>query len=63
MSRRYALCRLLEHGPLSWREIVEITGWTFDEVAAALRWTQEEGSVQKREEKICGWRRSLYELA
>jgi hypothetical protein len=28
MTRSYALLKLLEHGPLSTREIEEITGWT-----------------------------------
>ena len=27
MTRTYAAKRLLEHGPLSFREFVEITGW------------------------------------
>ena len=28
MTRTYAAKRLLEHGPLTFREFVEITGWT-----------------------------------
>lgn len=28
MTRCYAACRLLEHGPLTKREFVEITGWS-----------------------------------
>jgi len=27
MTRRYALEKLLEHGPLRFKEMVEITGW------------------------------------
>jgi len=27
MTRTYAAKRLLEHGPLNFRELVEITGW------------------------------------
>ncbi len=27
MTRTYAARRLLEHGPLNFRELVEITGW------------------------------------
>lgn len=37
MSRRYALRRLLEHGGLTYREIVEITGWPRRSVDSALR--------------------------
>jgi hypothetical protein len=27
MTHTYALCRLLEHGPLTWKQMREITGW------------------------------------
>jgi hypothetical protein len=28
MTRPYVLCMLLEHGPLTWVEAREITGWS-----------------------------------
>ena len=36
MTRKYALARLLEHGPLSIAELLEITGWDRRAVWAAL---------------------------
>ena len=35
MTRAYAALRLLEHGPLTFRDFVEITGWP----AMECRWT------------------------
>lgn len=37
MTRAYALTRLLEHGPLSFAEMVEITGWTLPTVDSTIR--------------------------
>lgn len=36
MTRTYALKRLLEHGELRFREIVEITGWDAVEAWSAV---------------------------
>lgn len=36
MTRTYATRRLLEHGPLTRREIVEITGWSGAAVSHAI---------------------------
>lgn len=37
MTRTYALRRLLEHGPLTVREVQEITGWERRHVDNTLR--------------------------
>ena len=37
MTRAYALTRLLEHGPLTFAEMVEITGWTLPTVDSTIR--------------------------
>ncbi len=36
MTRSYAAKRLLEHGPLTFRELVTITGWTSSQVSRAI---------------------------
>lgn len=36
MTRTYAAKRLFEHGPLSFREFVEITGWTVKQCYATI---------------------------
>lgn len=36
MTRTYALKRLLEHGPLTTRQICVITGWTSKQVHHAI---------------------------
>lgn len=36
MSRAYALRALLRHGPMRWPELVEVTGWPFDELQRLL---------------------------
>ena len=38
MTRSHALLKLLEHGPLNRREIVEITGWTEKQVHSVLQY-------------------------
>jgi DNA-binding IclR family transcriptional regulator len=47
MTRSYALLKLLEHGPLSRREIVEITGWTEKHVHSVLQYLAELGKIAK----------------
>lgn len=37
MTRTYALKRLLEHGPLTVSEIVDCSGWTLPQAAAAIQ--------------------------
>jgi hypothetical protein len=47
MTRTYALQMLLEHGPLTWPEILEITGWRTKIAASALRRLCHMGSVMR----------------
>lgn len=47
MTRSYALLKLLEHGPLSRRDIVEITGWTEKQVHSVLQYLVELGKIAK----------------
>ena len=47
MTRSYALLKLLEHGSLSRREIVEITGWTEKQVHSVLQYLAELGKIVK----------------
>jgi len=46
MTRTYCLKRLLEHGALSLREMVEITGWGYRTTWRALERLQEAGVVR-----------------
>lgn len=54
MTRTYCLKRLLEHGALALREIVEITGWGYRvtwHAVERLQWdgiVKTEGKPQKR---------------
>ena len=36
MTRTYAVKRLLEHGPLTFGELVEITGWSPAQVSTTI---------------------------
>lgn len=36
MTRTHALCRLLQHGPLSNQQVREITGWEHTQVERTL---------------------------
>ena len=47
MTRTYALKRLLEHGPLTMREIVRITRWTSAQVGSALFGLEKSGLLDK----------------
>ena len=47
MTRSYALLKLLEHGPLSRREIAEITCWTESQVHSVLQYLAEIGKIIK----------------
>ena len=46
MTRTYALRKLLEHGPMTRREITECTGWTRDVVNHALRALMDSAAVR-----------------
>ena len=45
MKRTYAMKRLLEHGALSFGELVEITGWKASQVSTTLYSMQCQGLI------------------
>ncbi len=45
MPRTYTAKRLLEHGPLTLLQFVEITGWKYSECRKTLSWLQECGAI------------------
>jgi predicted transcriptional regulator len=47
MSRTYALKKLLEHGGLTRREIIEITGWKVKQVHYTLAYLAEIAVIKK----------------
>lgn len=47
MTRTYALKRLLEHGELTSKEMLEITGWTYKQVWATIQSLQKTHIVRK----------------
>jgi predicted transcriptional regulator len=49
MTRSYALKKLLEHGPLTRREILEITGWKVKQVHFTLAYLAHTGAIVKQE--------------
>jgi DNA-binding transcriptional regulator GbsR (MarR family) len=61
MTRCYAACMLLDHGPLTERELVEITGWSLSVVDTVLRKLRNRGWVRHFSER--GTNRYFYELA
>lgn len=60
MTHTYAMKRLLEHGPLSWRELVAITGWPVGAVKGAINCLLETETVVA--ERV-GPHRNIYRLA
>lgn len=46
MTRTYAAKRLLEHGPLTFGQLVEITGWTSAQVSTTLAALDKSGMLQ-----------------
>lgn len=60
MTKTYAAKRLLEHGPLTFTEMRQITGWRYATLESALRNLMESGlAVAER----CGPHRNVYRLA
>lgn len=45
MPRTYAAARLLEHGPLTMREFVEVTGWPYRACRRTISWLQATGRI------------------
>jgi hypothetical protein len=60
MTRTYFAKRLLEHGPLSFAQFREVTGWPEDACEAALRGLVETGIACFTQE--AGNRRRVYRL-
>lgn len=51
MTRTYVLLRLLELGPLSRKEIREVTGWTEEKLKCVLHGQSNIGRVEKHNKK------------
>lgn len=49
MTRTYCLKRLLEHGELTWGELMAITGWRFAQLRGAMERLLETGLVEKEQ--------------
>ena len=60
MSRTYCIRRLLEHGDLTWGDLMAITGWTFNQLKSAMEKLMESGKVSKQS---IGPHRNIYKLA
>lgn len=45
LPRDEVLCRLLEHGPMRWPELVECTRWPMDELSDVVSAVVESGKV------------------
>lgn len=60
MTHTYAIRRLLEHGPLTFAELVEITGWERDNLTDVLRHMAKRGTIRRTFAKGC--HRFIYRL-
>lgn len=60
MTRPYCIRRLLEHGELTWTELMAITGWRFNQLKGAMEKLLEAGVVEK---ESIGPHRNIYRLA
>lgn len=60
MTTTYTIQRLLQHGPMRRRELVEVTGWPKRRVDKALYATTCDGRVE--EVKVPGRRDHVYRL-
>lgn len=47
MTKTYALKRLLEHGPMSWPELIDCTGWGPRQLQSAIRNCMETGAIKR----------------
>ena len=47
MTRTYALKRLLEHGPMTTDEIIEVTGWGKNATVYSLKHLRRYGLIRK----------------
>lgn len=60
MTRSHCLRRLLEHGALTWCDLLAITGWKYNELRGVMYRMLDAGIVRK---EPAGPRRNLYRLA
>jgi predicted transcriptional regulator len=56
MTRSYALVKLLEHGPLTTREIEEITRWTKRQVQKTIGYVAENGRIERKGKAWSIWK-------
>ena len=56
MTRSYALVKLLEHGPLTTREIEEITLWTKRQVQRTISYVSEDGRIERKGKAWAIWK-------
>ncbi len=61
MTRTHCARKLLEHGPLTYGEFMEITGWRHSVAKSVIGKLVERGSVQRTTERGCF--RYIYRLA
>ena len=61
MTRTYAAKRLLEHGPLTFAEFVEVTGWGHDRAGNTIKSLMCQGVIFSS--LSLGNRRPIYSLA
>lgn len=61
MTKTYAAKRLLEHGPLSFSEILVITGWHVSRVNRVLRCLEGRGEIRRFH--LTGRHRNVYRLS
>lgn len=52
MTRAYAARRLLEHGPISFKEFLEITNWPYQKARNTIKHLAEKGDIQSTKN---GW--------
>jgi hypothetical protein len=60
MTRAYALQRLLQHGPMTRRELVDVTGWGERGADKAIRQAVSDGRIAPASERGCN--RRMYRL-
>jgi DNA-binding MarR family transcriptional regulator len=61
MTRPYAMCRLLEHGPLRFAEMLEITRWPKPHLEIVLDRLEKRGRIRRFHQQGC--HRNVYRLA
>lgn len=54
MSRLYATMKLLEHGPLTFREFADITGWSAGQCRRTLEILQSRNRIRQHKRGVWG---------